>query len=81
MIHTNLPMIAEAGDGGDVPAHARCKVRAPEWKVGGPAVHDNEAMGVPPQPFGISSHFLRADGPRHPWTTGEATVDLPIIVD
>lgn len=81
MIHTNLPMIAEAGDGGDVPAQARCKVRAPEWKVGGPAVHDNEAMGVPPRPFGISSHFLRADGPRHPWTTGEATVDLPIIVD
>ena len=29
----------------------------------------------------VSSRFVRADGPRHPWTTGEVTVDLPVIVD
>ena len=30
---------------------------------------------------GVSSRFVRADGPRHPWTTGEVTVDLPVVVD
>ena len=44
-------------------------------------MQQNQAMGAPPRPFGISSRFLRADGPRHPWTTGEVTVDLPVIVD
>ena len=33
------------------------------------------------RPFGISSRFIRADGPRHPWTTGAVTIDLPVIVD
>jgi hypothetical protein len=30
---------------------------------------------------GVSSRFVGAGGPRHPWTTGEVTVDLPVIVD
>lgn len=38
-------------------------------------------MGVEPRLTGVSSRFVRADGPRHPWTTGEITVDLPVIVD
>lgn len=29
----------------------------------------------------VSSHITRADGPRHPWTTGEVTIDLPVIVN
>lgn len=33
------------------------------------------------RPFGISSRFIRAEGPRHPWTTSGATIDLPVIVD
>ena len=44
-------------------------------------MQQNRAMGAPPRPFGISSRFRRAEGPRHPWTTGEVTVDLPVIVD
>lgn len=44
-------------------------------------VQQNRAMGASPRPFGISSRFLPADGPRHPWTTDEVTVDLPVIVD
>ncbi|MGV1005892.1 MAG: hypothetical protein ACOYEV_14260 [Candidatus Nanopelagicales bacterium] len=38
-------------------------------------------MKAAPRPFGISSRFIRADGPRHPWTTGGVTIDLPVIVD
>jgi hypothetical protein len=38
-------------------------------------------MGAAPRRTGVSSRFVRADGPRHPWTTGEVTVDLPVIVD
>jgi hypothetical protein len=38
-------------------------------------------MGATPRPFGVSSRFVRADGPRHPWTTGTVTIDLPVIVD
>ena len=38
-------------------------------------------MAAGPRPFGISSRFIRAEGPRHAWTTNEATVDLPVIVD
>lgn len=38
-------------------------------------------MGDALRPFGISSRFLRAEGPRHPWTTHDVTVDLPVIVD
>ena len=38
-------------------------------------------MGAAERPFGISSRFIRADGPRHPWTTGAVTIDLPVIVD
>jgi hypothetical protein len=38
-------------------------------------------MGPAPRLTGASSRFVRADGPRHPWTTGEVTVDLPVIVD
>ena len=38
-------------------------------------------MGSAPGLTGVSSRFVRADGPRHPWTTGEVTVDLPVIVD
>ena len=38
-------------------------------------------MRTPARPDGISSRFRRATGPRHPWTTGPVTIDLPIIVD
>lgn len=38
-------------------------------------------MGAAPRLTGVSSRFVPADGPRHPWTTGEVTVDLPVIVD
>jgi len=38
-------------------------------------------MGGAPRFTGVSSRFVRADGPRHPWTTGEVTVDLPVVVD
>jgi len=38
-------------------------------------------MRAPDRPFGISSRFRRAEGPRHPWTNGEVTVDLPVVVD
>ena len=38
-------------------------------------------MKVVPRPLGVSSRFLRADGPRHPWRTGAVIIDLPIIVD
>jgi len=38
-------------------------------------------MGAPPRSDGISSRFRRADGPRHPWTNGTVTIDLPVIVD
>jgi hypothetical protein len=34
-----------------------------------------------PRPFGVSSRFIRAEGPHHPWTTGEVTIELPVIVD
>ena len=30
--------------------------------------------------FSVTSRFVRAEGPRHPWTTGDVTVDLPVIV-
>ncbi len=33
------------------------------------------------RPFGVSSRFVRAEGPHHPWTTGEVTIELPVIVD
>ena len=33
------------------------------------------------RPFGVSSRFIRAEGPRHRWTTGEVTIDLPVVVD
>lgn len=38
-------------------------------------------MRTAPRPSGVSSRFIRADGPRHPWVTGEVTVDLPVVVD
>ena len=38
-------------------------------------------MGVAPRHTGVSSRFVRADGPRHQWKTGEVTIDLPVIVD
>lgn len=38
-------------------------------------------MGGAPRFPGVTSRFVRADGPRHPWTTGDVTVDLPVIVD
>lgn len=31
--------------------------------------------------FGVSSRFIRTDGPHKPWTTGDVTIDLPVIVD
>ena len=34
-----------------------------------------------PRPFGISSRFIRTEGPHRQWTTGGVTVDLPVIVD
>ncbi len=39
------------------------------------------SMCAAPRPAGISSRFVRTEGPRHPWTTGQVTVDLPVIVD
>jgi len=30
--------------------------------------------------FTVSSRFVRVEGPRHPWTTGDVTVDLPVMV-
>ena len=34
------------------------------------------------RPAGISSRIARVGGePRHPWISGEVTVDLPVIVD
>jgi hypothetical protein len=38
-------------------------------------------MAAAPRPFGVSSRFVRADGPHHSWNNGEVTVDLPVIVD
>ena len=38
-------------------------------------------MSPATRPFGISSRFIRADGPRHPWTSGAVTIDLPVVVD
>ena len=38
-------------------------------------------MGVAPDHARVSSRITRAQGTRHPWTTDEATVDLPVIVD
>jgi hypothetical protein len=38
-------------------------------------------MGPAPRHTVVSSRFVRADGPRQPWTTGDVTVDLPVIVD
>ncbi len=33
------------------------------------------------RPLGVSSRFVRTEGPRHPWTTQGVTIDLPVIVD
>lgn len=33
------------------------------------------------RPRGISSRIAPAEGARHPWMTGDVTVDLPVIVD
>lgn len=33
------------------------------------------------RPFGVSSRFIRTEGPRHPWTINGVTIDLPVIVD
>ncbi len=38
-------------------------------------------MGAPSRPPGVSSRISPATGPTHPWTTGEVTVNLPVIVD
>jgi hypothetical protein len=38
-------------------------------------------VGVNPEHSRVSSRITRAHGPRHPWTTDEAKVDLPVIVD
>jgi len=38
-------------------------------------------MGAAPRNTVVSSRFVRADGPRQPWATGDVTVDLPVIVD
>lgn len=38
-------------------------------------------MPAAPRPSGVSSRFIPADGPRHPWTTGGVTIELPVIVD
>ena len=38
-------------------------------------------MGASPRLTGVSSRFVRADGPRHPWTIGGVTVDLPVNVN
>lgn len=38
-------------------------------------------MDTMTRPSGVSSRITRAEGPRHPWTTGDVTIDLPVIVD
>lgn len=38
-------------------------------------------MSAAARPRGVSSRISPAEGPRHPWETGEVTVDLPVIVD
>lgn len=38
-------------------------------------------MGPSQRPPGVSSRITPAEGVRHPWTTGNVTVDLPVIVD
>ena len=38
-------------------------------------------MGATGRPFGISSRFRSAAGPRHSWAIGEVIVDLPVVVD
>lgn len=38
-------------------------------------------MGTARRSRRISSRITRAEGPRHPWTTGGVTVDLPVIVN
>lgn len=38
-------------------------------------------MGKTARPDGVSSRFRRAKGPRHLWSTGTKTIDLPVIVD
>lgn len=38
-------------------------------------------MGAARRSHRVSSHITRADGPRHPWTTGDVTIDLPVIVN
>jgi len=38
-------------------------------------------MGVTPDHVRVSSRITRAQGPRHPWTTDQATIELPVIVD
>lgn len=38
-------------------------------------------MRAAKRPPGISSRFSQAEGPRHRWTTGGVTIELPIIVD
>lgn len=38
-------------------------------------------MATESRPFGISSRFNLAEGPRHSWTTDTVTVDLPVVVD
>lgn len=38
-------------------------------------------MDATPRSPGVSSRITHAEGPRQLWTTGEVTVDLPVIVD
>lgn len=38
-------------------------------------------MGAEPRRAGVSSRFIRTEGPHQQWRTGEVTVELPVIVD
>ncbi len=38
-------------------------------------------MGAARRSRRVSSRISRAEGPRHPWKSGEVTVDLPVIVN
>ena len=38
-------------------------------------------MGAEPRPAGVSSRFIRAEGPRQLWRTGGVAIDLPVTVD
>lgn len=61
------------------------KLAMPKWKVAGYGQHHPRErwaeMSAVARPVGVSSRIVPAEGTRHPWVTGDVTVDLPVIVD